>query len=105
MKVVFHCKVCTEKAGKVYSGEVHILKPASCNVSIDLNVAELSTKDIVEGIEPLLTPPKQHLVDYSLSSTEESFVVSDVPPSDYSSVMESPEVRYIHIKEKCYFDL
>ena len=50
LKVVFHCKLCTEKAGKVYSGDVHILKPASSNVSIELNVAEMSTEEIAEEI-------------------------------------------------------
>ena len=69
---MFHCKLCTEKAGKVYSGDVHILKPASSNVSIELNVAEMSTEEIAEEIKPLLTPPKRRMVDYSLSSTEDS---------------------------------
>ena len=57
LKVVFHCKMCTEKAGQIYSVDVHILKPAPSNVSIELNVVEMSTEETAEERKPPLTTP------------------------------------------------
>ena len=54
LKVVFHCKICTENAGQMYRGEVHIVKPALWNVSIDINIAEVPREEIMEEINPYI---------------------------------------------------
>ena len=73
--VIFHCKNCTENAGQVYCGKVHILKPASANISVELIVSEVQKEDIVKELDPLLTPPTRRIVDYSLSSTDVSITI------------------------------
>ena len=75
LEVIFHCKNCTESAGQVYDGKVHILKPASANISVELVVSEVQKEDIVKELHPLLTPPSRRIVDYSLSSTDVSIKI------------------------------
>ena len=71
IKVIFLCKLCTEKAGNEYVGEVHILNVPSADACVDLPF-EIPIESIIGEIVTLLTPPKARLVDYSPSSTEHS---------------------------------
>ena len=71
IKVIFLCKLCTEKSGNKYVGENHILNVPSTNACVDFPF-EILIDNIIGEIVNLLTPPKARLVDYSPSSTKHS---------------------------------
>ena len=60
LKIMFHCKNCTEKKGSAYTGHVEIFELASSNASFELETSDESP--IMDALVKYITPPRPNQV-------------------------------------------